>query len=252
MLVSAAALASFLVTPTPQPLTTLTALLSTVLPQATLHPPPSVKTTMMRGIYLAYVVILVAYFPVAICGYLAFGSSVDPDVLLSVGRPAWLTRAANFMVVIHVGASWQVRGSYCVDPGLMVHGWMQPCGRLRTVLPAVGWLYIPRHVQAGMAGQVLHASWLSSQICHLAVMRSVEQNTGIPPEGGAGFACVPISGARMSAQIEPWAYLLRRHSSAGWCCRASSASAAGQRQKRPGRSHHGWLQQHTSAAVDHA
>ena len=110
----------------------LAAQLSATLPQATLHPPPSVKTTMMRGIYLAYMVILVAYFPVAICGYLAFGSSVDPDVLLSVGKPAWLTRAANFMVVIHVGASWQVRRSSNVVSGLLLHGWMQPCARLRT------------------------------------------------------------------------------------------------------------------------
>ena len=79
------------------------------LVQATLHPPPSVQTIMMRGIYMAYGVILIAYFPVAITGYLAFGNTVDPDVLLSVGKPAWLTRAANFMVVIHVGASWQVQ-----------------------------------------------------------------------------------------------------------------------------------------------
>ena len=53
-----------------------------------------------------------AYFPVAIAGYTAFGNAVDADVLLSVGRPAWLTRAANAMVVVHVIASWQVRASW--------------------------------------------------------------------------------------------------------------------------------------------
>ena len=95
--------------------------------QATLHPPPSPKTTMMRGIYMAYVVILIAYFPVAICGYLAFGSSVDPDVLLSVGKPAWLTRAANFMVVVHVGASWQVWTGWLCPWHTIVGWWREGC-----------------------------------------------------------------------------------------------------------------------------
>ena len=37
--------------------------------QATLSVPPHPLVTMMRGIYLAYGVILLAYFPVAIAGY---------------------------------------------------------------------------------------------------------------------------------------------------------------------------------------
>ena len=37
--------------------------------QATLSVPPHPLVTMMRGVYLAYVVILLAYFPVAIAGY---------------------------------------------------------------------------------------------------------------------------------------------------------------------------------------
>ena len=63
---------------------------------------------MMRGIFLAYGVIVCAYFPVAIAGYAAFGNTVDADVLLTVAHPGWLIRVANVMVVVHVGASWQV------------------------------------------------------------------------------------------------------------------------------------------------
>ena len=63
---------------------------------------------MMKGLLLAYAVIFCAYFPVGIAGYAAFGNTVDADVLLTVANPQWLIRVANIMVVVHVGASWQV------------------------------------------------------------------------------------------------------------------------------------------------
>lgn len=63
---------------------------------------------MMKGIYFAYVIVTVAYFPVATAGYAAFGNQVNADVLLSVSRPAGLIAVANFMVVIHIAASYQV------------------------------------------------------------------------------------------------------------------------------------------------
>ncbi|KAK9831112.1 hypothetical protein WJX74_003668 [Apatococcus lobatus] len=76
--------------------------------QATLRSPPSTLRPMMFGLFTAYAVIIVAYFPVACAGYARFGNSVNPDVLLSVQRPAWLIKAANLMVCIHIGAAYQV------------------------------------------------------------------------------------------------------------------------------------------------
>jgi hypothetical protein len=76
--------------------------------QATMKTPPTALVSMMRGLFAAYCVVLVAYFPVASAGYAAFGNAVSPDVLLSVRKPAWLISTANFMVVIHLAASFQV------------------------------------------------------------------------------------------------------------------------------------------------
>lgn len=71
--------------------------------------PPSALKSMMRGLGAAYTVVVIAYFPVASAGYAAFGNVVSPDVLLSVRKPAWLISIANFMVVIHLAASYQVQ-----------------------------------------------------------------------------------------------------------------------------------------------
>ncbi|CAK0780427.1 hypothetical protein CVIRNUC_005050 [Coccomyxa viridis] len=76
--------------------------------QATMQMPPSPLLSMMRGLCSAYGVVLIAYFPVASAGYAAFGNVVSPDVLLSVRRPEWLISLANFMVVVHLAASFQV------------------------------------------------------------------------------------------------------------------------------------------------
>jgi hypothetical protein len=69
---------------------------------------------MMRGLGAAYTVVMVAYFPVASAGYAAFGNTVSPDVLLSVSDPPWLVRAANFMVAVHLAASYQARRPWAV------------------------------------------------------------------------------------------------------------------------------------------
>ncbi|KAL4442421.1 hypothetical protein ABPG77_005005 [Micractinium sp. CCAP 211/92] len=81
-----------------------------VLPeiQATLARPPSTLQTMMRGVGLSYVVVILAYYGVAITGYAAFGAGVSSDVLLNIKEPAGLMAAANLMVVLHVAAAWQV------------------------------------------------------------------------------------------------------------------------------------------------
>ncbi|KAG7667163.1 hypothetical protein KSW81_000904 [Nannochloris sp. 'desiccata'] len=81
-----------------------------VLPeiQATLARPPKTHTSMMKGIAVAYVVVILAYFSVAIAGYAAYGATVRPDVLLSVSHPVPLVNAANMMVVLHVAAGYQI------------------------------------------------------------------------------------------------------------------------------------------------
>lgn len=81
-----------------------------VLPeiQATLARPPPTVQTMMRGLTLSYVVVILAYYGVAVTGYAAFGAGVGADVLLNLKEPAGLMAAANLMVVLHVAAAWQV------------------------------------------------------------------------------------------------------------------------------------------------
>lgn len=85
--------------------------------QATLAVPPPAVESMMKGIYFAYVIVTLAYFPVATAGYAAYGNEVNADVLLSVSRPAGLIAVANFMVVIHIAASYQVRqpSTHCCE-----------------------------------------------------------------------------------------------------------------------------------------
>jgi hypothetical protein len=63
---------------------------------------------MWRGCLLAYAVVALCYFPVAIVGYWAMGNGVGDNVLLSLGKPVWLLAVANLMVVIHVLGSYQV------------------------------------------------------------------------------------------------------------------------------------------------
>lgn len=62
----------------------------------------------MRGVYLAYAMVCYCYFTVAICGYWAFGQSVQDNVLLSIKHPKWVVAAADMFVVVHVFGSYQV------------------------------------------------------------------------------------------------------------------------------------------------
>ncbi|XP_051122155.1 lysine histidine transporter-like 5 [Andrographis paniculata] len=66
------------------------------------------KNPMWKGVVVAYIIVGLCYFPVAISGYLAFGSDVEDDVLMSLEHPGWLISLANFMVFVHVLGSYQV------------------------------------------------------------------------------------------------------------------------------------------------
>ncbi|KAM0022700.1 putative amino acid transporter, transmembrane domain-containing protein [Helianthus debilis subsp. tardiflorus] len=66
------------------------------------------KGPMWKGVVVAYIVVAICYFPVAISGYWAFGNRVSDNVLISLEKPVWLIAAANVFVVIHVIGSYQV------------------------------------------------------------------------------------------------------------------------------------------------
>ncbi|PRQ60366.1 putative amino acid transporter, transmembrane domain-containing protein [Rosa chinensis] len=78
--------------------------------QATLPSTPDKpsKKPMWKGVMLAYVVVALCYFPVALIGYWVFGNSVQDNILISLEKPKWLIVIANAFVVIHVIGSYQV------------------------------------------------------------------------------------------------------------------------------------------------
>lgn len=63
---------------------------------------------MWRGVVIAYIVVALCYFPVAILGYYFFGNKVDDNILITLQKPKWLIAAANMFVVFHVIGSYQV------------------------------------------------------------------------------------------------------------------------------------------------
>jgi amino acid permease len=66
------------------------------------------KKPMWKGVIVAYIVVALCYFPVALVGYWAFGRTVDDNILITLSKPRWLIAMANMMVVIHVIGSYQV------------------------------------------------------------------------------------------------------------------------------------------------
>ena len=66
------------------------------------------KKPMWKGVVVAYIIVALCYFPVALIGYWAFGNSVQDNILLSLEKPTWLIAMANMMVVVHVIGSYQV------------------------------------------------------------------------------------------------------------------------------------------------
>ncbi|XP_021723936.1 lysine histidine transporter 1-like [Chenopodium quinoa] len=66
------------------------------------------KIDMWKGSLIAYIVVALCDFPVAIFGYLVFGRHVNDNVMISLEKPGWLIAAANIFVVIHVIGSYQV------------------------------------------------------------------------------------------------------------------------------------------------
>lgn len=63
---------------------------------------------MWRGVVIAYIVVALCYFPVALIGYYTFGNKVEDNILISLEKPEWLIIMANMFVVVHVIGSYQV------------------------------------------------------------------------------------------------------------------------------------------------
>lgn len=70
------------------------------------------KGPMWRGVKVAYLVVALCYFPVAIAGYWVYGNDVKDNILMSLGDPAWLIAMANLFVVLHVIGSYQVKFNF--------------------------------------------------------------------------------------------------------------------------------------------
>ncbi|XP_078181677.1 lysine histidine transporter 1-like [Carex rostrata] len=66
------------------------------------------KKPMWRGVVVAYIIVAICYFPVAIIGFWVFGNNVGDDILTTLEKPRWLIATANMMVVIHVIGGYQV------------------------------------------------------------------------------------------------------------------------------------------------
>lgn len=67
------------------------------------------KGPMWKGVVVAYIVVAICYFPVALIGYWMYGNSVSDNILISLEKPTWLIASANLFVVIHVIGSYQVQ-----------------------------------------------------------------------------------------------------------------------------------------------
>lgn len=70
------------------------------------------KGPMWKGVLIAYIVVALCYFPVALIGYWMFGNEVADNILKSLNKPTWLIVSANLFVVVHVIGSYQVCNYY--------------------------------------------------------------------------------------------------------------------------------------------
>ncbi|XP_044466236.1 lysine histidine transporter 1-like isoform X1 [Mangifera indica] len=66
------------------------------------------KGPMWNGVVIAYIVVALCYFPVALVGYYMFGNEVEDNILISLQKPTWLIVMANMFVVVHVIGSYQL------------------------------------------------------------------------------------------------------------------------------------------------
>lgn len=107
--------------------------------QATIPSTPQIpsKKPMWKGVVVAYIIVAVCYFPVALVGYYIFGNSVDDNILITLEKPNWLVAMANLFVVIHVIGGYQIFSMPVfdmVETFLVKHLKFRPCTQLRMVV----------------------------------------------------------------------------------------------------------------------
>ncbi|KAI3426772.1 Aa_trans domain-containing protein [Psidium guajava] len=98
------------------------------------------KKPMWKGVVVAYIVVAICYFPVALVGYYVFGNAVDDNILITLEKPKWLIAAANLFVVIHVIGSYQIYAMPVFDmmeTFLVKKLRFRPCFTLRFVTRTV-------------------------------------------------------------------------------------------------------------------
>ncbi|PHT61243.1 Lysine histidine transporter 1 [Capsicum annuum] len=68
------------------------------------------RKPMWKGVIVAYLIVALCYFPVAIIGYWRFGNQLDGSILDEefLNEPTWLIAMANIFVVVHVIGSYQI------------------------------------------------------------------------------------------------------------------------------------------------
>ncbi|WOG85019.1 hypothetical protein DCAR_0104205 [Daucus carota subsp. sativus] len=95
------------------------------------------KKPMWKGVVVAYIIVALCYFPVAIVGYYIFGNSVDDNILITLEKPNWLIAIANLFVVIHVIGGYQIFSMPVfdmVETFLVKHLKISPSTQLRMVV----------------------------------------------------------------------------------------------------------------------
>ncbi|KAI3666016.1 hypothetical protein L6452_44654 [Arctium lappa] len=66
------------------------------------------KGPMWKGVVVAYIVVAICYFPVALIGYWVFGNAVSDNILIDLDKPTWLITMANLFVVVHIIGGYQI------------------------------------------------------------------------------------------------------------------------------------------------
>jgi amino acid permease len=109
--------------------------------QATLPSKPGrpSKIAMWRGVLLAYVIVTICYFPVALVCYWAYGNQLAANSnsnILQFESFRGITTAANFMVIIHILGSYQIYAMPVFDmlETVLVKKWfIAPSFKLRLI-----------------------------------------------------------------------------------------------------------------------
>ncbi|KAL1808207.1 hypothetical protein ACET3Z_025197 [Daucus carota] len=109
------------------------------------------KKPMWKGVKVAYIIVALCYFPVALVGYFVFGNSVDDNILITLENPNWLIALANLLVVFHVIGGYQIYAMPVFD---MIETYLTKQKKFRPSIPlrmAVRFTYVVITMFIGMA-----------------------------------------------------------------------------------------------------